>query len=109
MSGDDYGNTLAGAKGVTVPSALSGKLDAGDLDVFKFILTAATSVTLRTTGSIDTYGTLFASNGSIITEADDAADLNFSIRRKLNAGTYYLEVSGYDATINGAYTLQLVK
>jgi hypothetical protein len=109
VSGDDYGNTLATAKLVTIPSSLVGKLDAGDLDVFKFTLTATTTVTLRTTGAIDTYGTLFASNGSVITEADDAADLNFSIRRKLNAGTYYLEVSGYDETISGAYTVQFVK
>ena len=109
VSGDDYGNTTATAYNLTVPATLQGKLDAGDVDYFKFTLTAAATVTPKTTGAIDTYGTLLNSSGAILTEADDYQDLNFQIRRKLAAGSYYLKVTGYDQSIKGAYGLQITK
>ena len=42
-------------------------------------------------------------------EADDDRDLNFRIRRRLDPGTYYLSVEGYDETEVGNYTLVLAR
>lgn len=105
---DDHGNTLATATLVSVPSTKAGVISTGtDVDFFKFTLTASRTVTIRTTGTLDTYGTLYRSTGAIITEADDASDRNFLITRTLTAGTYYIAVEGYSTSDIGAYSLVL--
>jgi hypothetical protein len=103
------GNSIATAATVTLPSTISASIESGtDIDVFKFTLTASRTVTLQTTGSLDTYGTLYNRSGAVILEADDTAtDVNFRISRSLSAGTYYLAVEGYSADDVGAYTLSL--
>lgn len=107
-SGDDHGNSRADATRILVPSSVRGNIQSGaDLDFFTFTLTAPTTVTIRTTGLVDTYGTLFTATGSVVTRADDTSDtnLNFSITRTLIAGTYFVAVEGYDTSDVGAYTL----
>jgi hypothetical protein len=105
----DQGNTIATAAAVKLPSTISASIESGtDIDVFKFTLTATKTVTLQTTGSIDTYGTLYNRSGAVILEADDTdTDVNFRISRSLSAGTYYLAVEGYSTDDVGAYTLSL--
>jgi hypothetical protein len=57
---------------------------------------------------VDTYGTLYKSNGTFLTEADDTgSNANFTITRSLAAGTYAIAVEGYSSTDTGAYTLSL--
>ncbi len=103
---DDHGNTLATATVIRIPSSTNGVISTGtDLDFFKFTLTASRTVTLRTTGSLDTWGTLYNATGRVLVEADDSTDYNFSITRKLAAGTYYVSVEGYSAADTGSYTL----
>jgi hypothetical protein len=107
-SGDDHGNSRADATRILVPSSVRGNIQSGtDLDFFTFTLTAPTTVTIRTTGLVDTYGTLFTATGSVVTRADDSSDtnLNFSMTRTLIAGTYFVAVEGYDTTDVGAYTV----
>ena len=106
---DDHGNTIATSTLSSVPSSNAGVIDTGtDLDYFKFTLTAARTVTIRTTGSVDTYGTLYKSDGTYLTEADDTgSNANFSITRSLAGGTYAIAVEGYSSTDIGAYTLSL--
>ncbi len=108
-SADDHGNTLATATMVARPSLTPGVIHSGtDIDVFRFTLTSQRSVTLRTTGPVDTYGTLYGSTGSILTEADDTgSDVNFSITRTLSAGTYFIAVEGYSSRDVGSYTLSV--
>lgn len=107
-TGDDHGNTLASATPVSLPSTTSGTINTGtDLDFFRFTLTTARTVTLLSTGSLDTYATLYNQNGSILTEADDDIDLNFNITQTLPAGTYYLSVEGYSSSDIGAYSLSV--
>jgi hypothetical protein len=78
------------------------------LDYFAFTLATAATVTIQTTGNLDSYGTLYSSSGSVLTEADDTgSNLNFTIRRSLAAGTYYVAVEGYDSSSTGAFTLVL--
>ena len=106
VSGDDNGNTLAAATSVTIPLTRAAKLEkGGDIDVFKFTVAASTALTLRSTGSIDTYATLYNASGTVITEADDYSDVNFRIRRAFSPGTYYLAVDGYDASVTGNYSV----
>ena len=91
------------------PSNTAASIASGtDVDVFKFTLTSSRSVTLRTSGALDTYGTLYNGSGTYLTEADDTTtDYNFRITRTLTAGTYYLVVEGYDASEVGAYSVVL--
>ena len=109
-TGDDHGNSIATATKVSVPSSTKGVVNTGtDLDFFSFTLTSSRSVTIRSTGAVDTWGTLYNASGSIITEADDTSstNYNFTITRTLAAGTYYVSVEGYASTDTGAFGLTL--
>jgi Abnormal spindle-like microcephaly-assoc'd, ASPM-SPD-2-Hydin/Bacterial pre-peptidase C-terminal domain len=106
VSGDDHGNTLATATSAVIPLNRACRLEkSGDIDVFKFTVAASTTLTLRTTGGIDTYGTLYNAGGTVLAEADDSTDLNFRIRRTFSPGTYYLAVDGYDSSVTGSYSV----
>lgn len=75
------------------------QIDGDPNDVFTF--------GTRTTGSTDTFGSLYDADGNYITHDDDSgADYNFQFRADLSPGTYLLLVEGYDATVSGSYTLQ---
>ena len=109
---DDHGDTLAEATRVSVPSLTGGNIEhVGDYDYFLVDLTdrsADVRVNLRvhTTGPTDTYGTLFDSAGTALgTNNDGGLDNNFLIERQVQAGTYYVEVRGYDDA-TGGYMLE---
>ena len=107
-SGDDHGNSIATATKITVPSNTSGVISTGtDIDFFTFTITSNRTVTIRSTGSLDTWGTLYDSAGNILTEADDSADYNFDMIESLPAGTYFVSVEGYATTDIGAYGLSI--
>jgi len=108
---DDVGNTPATATRVAVPSTTPARLDvAQDQDVFRFVLTQAGTVSLTSTGSLNTRGTLWDAVGQTVAEDDDlGVGSNFRIRRKLSAGTYYLGVRGSSGTETGAYGLQITQ
>lgn len=110
-STDDVGNTLATATRVAVPSTTQARLEvAQDQDVFQFVLTQAATVSLATTGSLDTYGTLRDASGQTLAEDDDlGVGWNFRIRRKLAAGTYSIVVRGSSGTETGAYGLRITQ
>jgi len=70
-----------------------------DTDVFRIdVPTDATRVTLRTSGSVDTWASLADSSATEI--AFDDGDGNFRIEETLDAGIYYLMVNGHGI---GAY------
>lgn len=107
---DDHGNTSATATRVGVESETGGVLEfALDRDVFRFDLTTAGVVTLRTTGQTDTVGELRDNADNIIATNDDsvnAGDLfNFFLSEELEAGTYFIEVRGLSLLTTGTYTL----
>lgn len=106
---DDVGNTAATATRVAVPSTTPAQLGTPkDLDVFQFVLTQTATVSVTTTGSLDTYGILLDSAGKTVAEDDDlGVGSNFRIRRKLTAGTYSIVVRGASGTETGAYALQI--
>ena len=119
-TGDDHGNDVATATQLLVDitqqdisGTVAGTLDAGDYDVFAIDVVndfngAPVQLSLSTTGSTDTYGTLFDLNGNVVAENDDAnpsASYNFGLSAAVAPGTYYLEVRGYSSSTTGAYDL----
>ena len=97
----------------TTPLALNRRIDyLGDVDVYRIILTAPTTVTTWTEGAMDTVGSLLDSNGVNIESNDDGAgnaagDYNFKITHSLNAGTYYVLVAPWDPSVTGPYTFKV--
>ena len=106
--GDDHGGSRETATEVAIPSSTAGSLEfPGDLDYFRITLQQAATLELQTTGSTDTYGTLYREDGSSITENDDGGNnVNFRISHSLAAGAYFLGVRGYSSSTTGDYTLE---
>lgn len=103
---DDHGDDIDSATAVDVPDVLDAVLDNGDVDVFGFNLARSGKIVLRTTGDLDTYGTLVDADGQVVAEDDDrGSGFNFRIRRRLDAGDYFLIVEGYDESEAGEYGL----
>jgi hypothetical protein len=58
---------------------------------------ANTNVVIQTRGSMDTVMNLYDAGGRLVSDDDDSGeDYNASISTRLNAGTYYIEIKGYD-------------
>lgn len=108
-SEDDHGDTVAAASPVVVGSEASGELaDGADADVFRIVVLRRGTLTVYTTGSLDTVGRLKREDGSTMTYNDDAnfpIDTNFRIEIDVARGTYYVKVTGYDETEVGDYRL----
>ena len=84
----------------------------GDQDYFTFTLDAQTDLMIRSAGAFDTVGELRDDEGNLVAYNDDGhlSGFNFLIRAQLDAGTYYVRVSGYSSRIRtntGVYSLHL--
>jgi hypothetical protein len=105
---DDHGNTISAATAVSLNSSTNGAIDsAGDVDFFRVQVTGAGTLTVFTTGSTDTVGTLYNSSGTMIASNDDAQDLNFRISQAVSAGTYFVSVRHFSSGSTGAYVLRV--
>ena len=107
---DDHGDTPGTATLVPAPSSTEGNLERyGDLDYFRIALGASGPLWVYATSSIDTYGTLTSAGSDFRqTNDDDGEGRNFLIAEEnLPAGSYYLEVRGFDTTVTGVYTLHV--
>ncbi|GHC56651.1 LamG-like jellyroll fold domain-containing protein [Roseibacillus persicicus] len=103
---DDHGNLADFASLINDSLVVDGELFANDKDYFRFELTSETTVALGTTGSTDTFGTLRSLSGAEIdTDDDDGPGNNFLITQTLQAGSYILEVKGYNETATGGYRI----
>ncbi len=105
--GDDHSNTRSGATSLSLGGSRSGQIETGgDVDYFRVQVSTSGTLTVYTTGNIDTYGTLQNSSGSALETNDDGGSgTNFSIARAVSAGTYYVEVKGLHSGVTGSYTL----
>jgi hypothetical protein len=82
----------------------------GDLDVYRFRLTAPAWVSTWTEGAQDTIGSILDSRGVNMESNDDwqvGAPYNFGITKFLPPGTYYVQVGHFEATGTGAYNLRM--
>lgn len=83
---------------------------AGDVDLYRFVLTAPAAVSAWTEGAnLDTVGNILDIEGVNIEANDDeqVADNHFGITRYLQAGTYYVQVAHFDAAGTGSYNLRI--
>ena len=106
---DDHGDTRAQATRVGLNTNTNGNLEqAGDYDYFRLTVTQAGNLTVETSGSTDTYGSLLDTSGTQLAENDDGgSSTNFRIVRRVTAGTYYVAVRGFSGSTTGRYTLSV--
>ena len=106
---DPTGADVLSAKLGTVRS-LNRNIDyAGDIDLYRVVLTGPAWVSAFTQGSMDTVGTLLDSAGTEITADDDAqiGDTNMGFTKLLDPGTYYVQVAPWDPAVTGPYTVNM--
>lgn len=107
------GPTILYSKWESFPAILlqrSEFLEPDGYHYYSFTITATSSITIYTTGDLDTYGVLMDEEENIIIQNDDGdIDYNFYISYTLDPGTYTIEVSGYDETETGPYELYVIK
>ena len=81
----------------------------GDRDWYRIdIPNGGAAVHLTTNGDTDTYGRLYAADGTTLIAEDDNSGsngLDFRIVENLAPGTYYIEVGGAGDAATGAYEL----
>ena len=112
-------STIADSTGTTdaTPLALdvfkNGIIDPlGEEDYFEFTLDERTDVIIRSAGTFDTVGELLDDQDTLLAYDDDGflSGLHFVIRAVLDAGTYYVRVTGYASTIfvnTGPYSVHV--
>ena len=107
VAGDgDHSDSISGATPVEFGSTVGGTLTAGDTDFFTFKVEEAGTVTLYTEGEVDTVGALLDADGSTLFSDDDKGmNNNFRIVMKVDPGTYYIQVKGFNDRATGDYTL----
>ena len=106
---DDHGDTRAQATRVGLNTNTNGNLEqAGDYDYFRLTVTQTGTLTVETSGSTDTYGSLLDTSGTQLAENDGGgSSTNFRIVRLVTAGTYYVAVSGFSTSTTGPYRLRV--
>ncbi|MYD99222.1 MAG: trypsin-like peptidase domain-containing protein [Gammaproteobacteria bacterium] len=108
---DDHGDAIAEATPVVSGSEVTGEIDQGsDADVFRVVVLRRGTLTVYTTGSVDTIGRLKREDGSTLTFNDDdvlSGTPNFRIDAEVAPGAYYIKVSGFGHTDLGAYRLHV--
>ena len=104
--GDDHSNTRSGATNLSPNSSRTGRIDPGsDTDYFAVQVSNSGTLTVYTTGSLDTTGEMQSSSGSTLVSNDDGGSgRNFRIAWEVSAGAYYIKVESY-RTETGSYTL----
>ena len=107
---DDFGNSIRTAQSLRRGSSVRGVINSGsDVDFFSISLPRTGRLTLRTTGSTDTVGTLYDSRGRVLLKGDDGCGdgtRNFCLSKRLAKGKYFIKVDGYGSAVTGAYTLK---
>ena len=107
ITSSEYGNAIASATPVVSGTAISGNIDTGtNEDYFSIQASGKGMLRAKTTGSLDTVGTILNSGGDpLATDDNSGAGMNFSISHSItSAGTYYVRVAS-EGTATGRYTL----
>ena len=83
---------------------------AGEVDQYRFDVASFSEVTIETSGSSDTFITLFGPNNATdqIAQNDDGGDkLNSKITLNLSAGKYYVSVRLFSPEATGSYSIKV--
>lgn len=117
VQGDDHGGSIRTPSSTVITSPRIrplGFLEPNDVDVFRIEVPSRRRLIIESRGSTDTIGQLLDADGNIITSNDDIlfdgfdsprTNLNFRIDRVLDAGTYFIAVTGFDGSV-GLYRLR---
>ena len=85
-----------------------GYLWVGDVDYFWVKVRSSGTLTVYTTGSLDTSGTIFDSSGDARGSDDNSgAGKNFQVSATVDPGTYHIRVKGSGNIDVGSYTLHV--
>ena len=105
------GSSTADAQALTVGRPAGGSIDpGGDEDYFSITLSDQTYVYIRAVSKdLDVDGTLLDdSNNAVTPDSDQDSNgygIGFTIRSRLEAGTYYIKVTGDSGADTGRYTI----
>ncbi len=104
---DDHGDTVDEATPVKPDSVTRGRLQISrdDVDCFRIVLEESGTLTVYTRSRIDTEGTLEGEQVEMAFDDDSGYRENFRISQDLEAGAYYVFVSGLSAQPTAAYAL----
>ena len=106
---DDQGNSFANAVNLAVGGQVSGSIDpAGESDYYRIRVSESGTLTVYTSGDLDTRGYLYDSGERQLASNDDGAasdEGNFRIQREVDAGTYYVRVEAFLRDATGDYIL----
>ena len=107
---DDHSDIIAMATELTLNTPVSGTIDFGnDVDYFRIDISTPTSVNIFTTGNLNTVGTLYNGTNTVLRSNNDSGEgRNFLILRRLDPGTYYIEVGGFRSRSTGDYALYVL-
>ena len=104
---DTHADTPRTATRISSTSSTPGQIGpARDVDYFRIRVPQAGTLTIETTGSMDTVGTLWQGDEEIMTDDDGGDGHNFRLVASVDAGTYMVAVRGYGAS-TGQYTLDV--
>ena len=112
---DDHGDSRADATVLALDGSLAGEITDGDEDYFRVDVTETGTLTIYTTGNLNTVGQLQDGDGTGLVIADDISgtNSNFNIDQYVYPGAYYVRVRGktfFDAlgrsySISGDYVV----
>ncbi len=112
--GDTCGDTPETACGFSNQGTTDGTIDwGGDKDWYAINVPVTGQYTFTSSAPAnnplgDPYGTVYRSDGLAVAYNDDGAgNRQFSITTILPAGTYYLEVRGYNTSYTGNYSVSV--
>ena len=104
---DTHADTPDAATRVSATSSTPGQIGpASDVDYFRVRVPQSGTLTVETTGPLDTVGTLWQGDEEMTTDDDGGDGHNFRLVAPVDAGTYVVEVRGYGAS-TGQYTLDV--
>ncbi len=108
---DDHGNTFDNATVISDVSLTNGNIQYnGDVDFFKFQASAEGVYTVETTGTTDTFGTIYDGDRNEVDSDDDSGqgNINFKMCYYLSANQIcYVKVNHAQSGGTGQYQLQV--
>ena len=99
----DHGDSRSSASLIALDSSLSGRIDESDTDWFSFTVTGTEDIWIYSASDAptDLVGELFDAVGASITKSSNSYrfenTLDFSLRSRLQTGTYYVQVTSSTA------------
>ena len=104
------GSAIVDAQPLTLGGTAGGIIDpAGDEDYFSVTLEETTYVIIGGVSSVTNISGALTDDNNLAAPVDSVHfDDTFSFQGRLDAGTYYLKVTGMDATDTGRYTVRAI-